>query len=138
MFKLLTVLVVGSMVFSVQAASAADSPKMAKGLLVDAADKTLYTIDDDRNGRSACNSGCAVAWPPALAIGETPWSSDFSILVREDGAEQWVFRGKPLYRFAGDAKPGDVNGDELGGLWHAIRGAPWQAHQPVRVSPYGH
>ena len=111
---------------------------MAKGLLVDAAGRTLYTFDNDRDGKSACSGGCAVAWPPALATAETPWNSDFSIIVRGDGTDQWTFNGKPLYRFAGDAKPGDVNGDELGGVWHAIRGAPRQASQSARVSPYGH
>ncbi len=27
----------------------------------------------------------------------------------------------PLYFFAGDAKAGDVNGDNQGGVWHVIR-----------------
>jgi hypothetical protein len=27
----------------------------------------------------------------------------------------------PLYFFAGDAKAGDANGDQQGGVWHVIR-----------------
>jgi predicted lipoprotein with Yx(FWY)xxD motif len=138
MNKLVRIAAVASVAFSIQAALAADSPKLAKGLLVDAAGRTLYTLDNDRDGKSACSGGCAVAWPPALATGETPRNSDFSILVREDGADQWTFQGKPLYRFAGDAKPGDMNGDALGGVWHAVRGAPRQTNRSERVSPYGY
>ena len=137
MNTLLRIAALTSMAFSIQAALAADSPKLAKGLLVDPAGRTLYTFDNDRYGRSACSGGCAVAWPPALATGATAGNSDFSITAREDGADQWTFQGKPL-SFAGDAKAGDVNGDELGGVWHAIRGAPRQANQSDRVSPYGH
>jgi hypothetical protein len=73
-----------------------------------------------------------VAWPPATATAETPWSSDFSIVVREGGADQWVFKGRPLYRFAGDAKPGEVNGDNQGGVWHAIRSAPPRG-EPIKL-----
>src|SRR5215510_13473370 len=138
MFRLARALAVGAMAFSIQAARAADSPKLAKGLLVDAAGRTLYTFDNDRDGRSACTGGCAVVWPPALATAEAPWSGEFSIVARDDGTDQWALRGMSLYRFAGDAKPGDVNGDELGGAWHAVRGTPWQMRQSVRVSPYGH
>ena len=138
MNKLVRMAAVAAMACSIQAASAADAPKMAKGLLVDAAGRTLYTFDNDRAGKSACNGGCAVAWPPALATAETAWTSEFSIIARGDGTDQWTFNGMPLYRFAGDAKPGDVNGDELGGAWHAVRGAARRANQPERVSPYGH
>jgi len=138
MNRLVKMLAVSSMAFSIPAALAADPPKMAKGLLVDGAGRTLYTFEPDRDGRSTCNGACAVAWPPVLATAETQWRTDLSIVVRDDGTDQWAFKGMPLYRFAGDAKPGDVNGDELGGAWHAVRGTPWQMRQSVRVSPYGH
>ncbi len=138
MHKLVRMAAVAAVAFSIQAALGADSPKLAKGLLVDATGRTLYTFDNDSDSKSDCSGGCAVAWPPALATAETPWNSDFSIIVREDGSNQWALKGMPLYRFSGDAKPGDVNGDDLGGVWHAIRGAPRRANQSDRVSPYGH
>jgi predicted lipoprotein with Yx(FWY)xxD motif len=138
-YKLVKMLAVGSMALSIHTALAAESPRMANGILVDAAGRTLYTFDNDRNGKSACNGGCAVAWPPAQATAEAAWSTDFSIIAREDGTDQWVFKGRPLYRFAGDARPGDVNGDNQGGVWHAIRSAPpRQASQSGGAMPYGY
>ena len=137
--KLVKMLAVGAMALSIHTALAAESPKMANGILADAAGRTLYTFDKDRDGKSACNGGCAVAWPPATATVETPWGSDFSIVVREDGTDQWAFKGRPLYRFGGDAKPGEVNGDGQGGVWHAIRSAPpRQASQSGGAMPYGY
>ena len=46
----------------------------------------------------------------------------FLIVKRDDGTSQWAFKGMPLYFFAGDAKAGDVNGDNQGGVWHVLRG----------------
>jgi predicted lipoprotein with Yx(FWY)xxD motif len=137
-YKLVKMLAVGALAVSIQTVLAAEPPRMANGILVDAAGRTLYTFDNDREGNSVCNGGCAVAWPPALATAETPRSSDFSIIVREDGTDQWTFLGMPLYRFAGDAKPGDVNGDAQGGVWHAIRSAPPRASQSGPAMPYGY
>jgi len=34
---------------------------------------------------------------------------------------QWGWNGRPLYRFVGDALPGDTNGDGTGGVWRAVR-----------------
>lgn len=127
-----------AMAFSIQAALADDSPKMAKGILVDAAGRTLYTFDVDRDGKSSCNGRCTMYWPPALATGTTPSSRDLSIFVREDGTDQWAFQGMPLYRFSGDTQPGDVNGDDRGGAWHAIRSPLPRASRSVPTSPNGH
>ena len=137
-YTLVKLLAIGSMAFSIQAALAADSPKMAKGLLVDAAGRTLYKFDNDRGGKSTCNDRCTMYWPPALAPAQTPWSGDFSIVVREDGTNQWAFQGMPLYRFSGDTQPGEVNGDDRGGAWHAIRSPLPRASRSVPTSPYGH
>ena len=137
-YKLVKLLAVASMALSFQAALAADAPKMANGILVDAAGRTLYTFDNDSDGTSTCNDRCTMYWPPALATADTPRSSEFSIVVREDGTDQWAFKGKPLYRFYGDTAPGDVNGDDRGGAWHAIRSAPRQASQSGGAMPYGY
>ena len=137
-YKLVRMLAVTAMAFSIHTALAADAPKMAKGLLVDAAGRTLYTFDNDRDGKSTCNDRCTMYWPPALATAATPSSSDFSIIVREDGTEQWAFQGMPLYRFYGDSQPGDVYGDDRGGAWHAIRGPLPRAGRSFPASPYGH
>ena len=38
-----------------------------------------------------------------------PWHR----IVRADGSKQWAFKGKPLYRFSGDEKPGETAGETL-------------------------
>ena len=86
--------------------------------------KTLYTFDKDAAGKSNCNGGCAAAWPPFIVANPALVGGDFSIVKRDDGAAQWAYKGKPLYFFAGDAKAGDVNGDNQGGVWHVIRNEP--------------
>ena len=136
--KFVKLLAVASMAASIQTALADESPKFAKGILVDAAGRTLYTFDADREGKSSCNDRCTMYWPPALASATTPSSRDVSIIVREDGTDQWAFQGFPLYRFFGDTQPGEVNGDNRGGAWHAIRSPLPRASRSVPTSPYGH
>jgi predicted lipoprotein with Yx(FWY)xxD motif len=36
---------------------------------------------------------------------------------RPDGSVQATYDGFPLYYFAGDAAPGDANGESVGGVW---------------------
>ena len=102
-------------------AAAEPLPKFAGGLLVDAQGMTLYTFDKDTRGRSNCNGGCAAAWPPAPAAEDAGASGDFTVIARDDGARQWAYKGSPVYRFAADARAGDVNGDNRNGVWHAVR-----------------
>jgi predicted lipoprotein with Yx(FWY)xxD motif len=94
----------------------------AKGkVLVDAKGMTLYTFDKDNAGKSACNGPCATNWPPLMAAGGTP-SGDWSMITRDDGSRQWAYKGKPLYTWNKDTKPGDTTGDGfLNGAWHVAR-----------------
>lgn len=34
---------------------------------------------------------------------------------------QATYKGHPLYTYAGDTAPGQVKGNGLGGVWHALR-----------------
>lgn len=104
------------------AALAEATPKFSGSLLVDAKGMTLYTFDKDAMGKSNCSGGCAAAWPPAAVAADIERASgDFTIVTRDDGTLQWAHRGRPLYRFAGDGKAGDVNGDNQGNVWHVVR-----------------
>ena len=97
------------------------------GVLSNRDGRTLYTFDKDSAGKSNCSGGCAAAWP-AFTVGNASLAGgDFSIVVRDDGTQQWALQGKPLYFFAGDARPSDINGDNQGGVWHALRSAPKKA-----------
>jgi predicted lipoprotein with Yx(FWY)xxD motif len=87
--------------------------------LVDAKGMTLYTFDKDSAGNSACNGSCAKNWPPLTAMGASA-SGDWTVLTRDDGTQQWAYKGKPLYTWSKDAKPGDATGDGfLNHQWHA-------------------
>ena len=41
-------------------------------------------------------------------------------MTRGDGGTQVTFAGWPLYRFASDAAPGDVNGQGASDKWYVI------------------
>jgi predicted lipoprotein with Yx(FWY)xxD motif len=41
------------------------------------------------------------------------------VFTRPDGNHQVTYNGWPLYHFAGDKQPGEVNGDGIGDLWAA-------------------
>ena len=81
---------------------------------------TLYTFDKDvgGSGKSACVGLCASNWPPYLAMqGETA-GGDYSVVIRDAGSRQWAFKGKPLYYWSKDRKPGDKTGDGINNVWH--------------------
>ena len=103
--------------FSVQA----NPTQTSNGVMASKEGKTLYTFDKDAAGKSNCNGSCATAWPPFAVANPALAGGDFSIVKRDDGVAQWAYKGKPLYFFAGDAKAGDANGDNQGGVWHVIR-----------------
>ena len=44
-------------------------------------------------------------------------------MTDKDGkpAKMWAYNGWPLYTFIKDAKPGDVTGDGVGGVWHVVK-----------------
>jgi predicted lipoprotein with Yx(FWY)xxD motif len=97
--------------------------KIASGVLTDPQGLTLYTFDRDtaNSGKSVCNGPCATNWPPLLAQPGTSPTGSYTIITRDDGTRQWAYRGKPLYRFAKDAKPGDRSGDNLNNVWHVAK-----------------
>jgi predicted lipoprotein with Yx(FWY)xxD motif len=80
---------------------------------------TLYVFDKDSGGKSACNGPCAGNWSPlTVAAGAMPMG-DYSMITRDDGSKQWAYKGRPLYTWKDDKKPGDITGDGfLNGAWH--------------------
>lgn len=80
---------------------------------------TLYVFDRDSAGKSACNGTCAGNWPPLTAGASAMAMGDYSIITRDDGSKQWAYKGRPLYTWKKDQKPGDITGDGfLNGVWH--------------------
>ena len=95
--------------------------KAADGTLTNATGMTLYVFDKDAGGKSACNGPCAANWPPLMVVGDAAGSGDWTIVVREDGGKQWAYKGKPLYQWSKDAKPGDKTGDNVNNVWHVAK-----------------
>jgi len=92
-------------------------------MLVGESGMTLYTFDRDTagSGKSACNGPCATNWPPLIVIGDAKPVAGYTIVVRDDGRKQWAYKGKPLYFWAKDAKPGDTTGDNFNNVWHIAK-----------------
>jgi len=63
-------------------------------------------------------------WPPLFAdSSDLPESLDpsvFSVAEHPSGEPQLAVGGWPLYHYAADAEPGDVNGQGVGGNWFAV------------------
>jgi predicted lipoprotein with Yx(FWY)xxD motif len=105
-------------------ASVASLPaKTADGVLTGPSGMTLYTFDRDAagSGKSVCNGPCATNWPPLMAGASDQPSGDYTIITRDDGSKQWAHKGKPLYFWAKDAKPGDKTGDGFNKVWSVAR-----------------
>jgi predicted lipoprotein with Yx(FWY)xxD motif len=102
---------------------AAPPAKTVDGVLANAAGMTLYTFDKDAagSGKSACNGPCATNWPPLMAAADAKPEGDYTIVTRDDGGRQWAFKGKPLYLWVKDAKPGDKTGEGFNNVWRAAK-----------------
>lgn len=93
-------------------------------ILVDGDGLTLYMFDADEqgSGTSACYDDCEDAWPPLSgeAAGGDGVTAELSTFEREDGTTQVAADGWPLYYFASDASPGDVNGQGVNDVWWLV------------------
>ncbi|MEV6655131.1 SCO0930 family lipoprotein [Streptomyces sp. NPDC051219] len=101
-----------------------DSKKLGK-VLTDSAGFTLYRFDKDTANppKSNCEGDCAKTWP-VVAAGDAKAApgTDATLLgevTRADGSKQLTVDGWPMYRYAKDTKPGDANGQGVGGTWFA-------------------
>jgi predicted lipoprotein with Yx(FWY)xxD motif len=115
------VLSLGATMALAQTAEPAKVGDTSKGkVLVDVKGMTLYTLDRDTTpNKSSCNGQCATNWPPLAVAAEAKDAGVWTVVTRDDGSKQWAYKGKPLYFWKDDKKPGDVEGDGRGnGVWH--------------------
>lgn len=93
------------------------------GILTGSNGMTLYVFDKDPadGSKSVCNGPCASNWPPLFANEMDRANGHFSVLTRDDGKKQWAYRGKPLYYWVKDQKPGDRSGDGVNNVWHVAK-----------------
>ncbi|MFF8275823.1 SCO0930 family lipoprotein [Streptomyces lateritius] len=103
---------------------AADTKTLGK-VVTDSKGFTLYRFDKDSADppRATCEGTCADAWPVVSPSGAKPPAGvDPALLgevTRADGSKQLTLDGWPMYRYAKDTKPGDINGQGVGGTWFA-------------------
>ena len=109
-------------------------------ILTDAEGITLYLFTNDEMGVSNCYEDCAAAWPPlmadamdALPAAVEGVSSGLSTVERTDGTFQVAYNDIPLYYFAGDAAPGDVNGQGIGEVWFVVNVDALQAAEHAEL-----
>ena len=97
--------------------------KMADGAYVGPNGMTLYTFDRDAagSGKSVCNGPCATNWPPLAAGADAKPTGDWSVVTRDDGTRQWALKGKPVYYWIKDTKPGDRTGDGFNNVWRVAK-----------------
>jgi predicted lipoprotein with Yx(FWY)xxD motif len=97
-------------------------------IVVNGTGYTMYRFDPDGTNppKSNCNGACAVKWPPVevthgsrIFVNGVP-TSEIGFVKRDDGSLQVTVHGHAIYRFSGDKKPGDTNGEGVGGTWFAI------------------
>lgn len=117
-------------------AHTAGAPAAANDVVTDRSGMTLYTFDLDQSasGRNACDAVCAAIWVPASA--DDVAGLDFASIMRSDGLRQATYKGRPVYQFVGDQRPGDRFGDGVENVWHAIPlGKQASERTPVRSAP---
>jgi predicted lipoprotein with Yx(FWY)xxD motif len=97
---------------------------MVKGqsstILTNGQGRTLYYRTTDTASASTCTGGCASTWPPLLTSGAPVAASSLSgtlSSLSDANGTQATYNGHLLYTYSGDSKPGDTNGEGIGGVW---------------------
>lgn len=107
----------------------AQNEELGKTVLTNNRGLTLYSLSVEKNGRFICDdSACLSLWHPLLVpAGRKPTGPVPLGTVRRPngGGIQVTYRGRPLYRFVEDMKPGEANGEGFKdvGTWHAASGS---------------
>ncbi len=98
-------------------------------ILVDKKGRTVYVFMADKKGVSNCTGQCLVFWPAVVAPKKLPKSlpgitGKLGVITRTDnGVRQLTVNGLPVYLFAGDKAPGQINGQGSNGggaLWWVV------------------
>ena len=43
---------------------------------------------------------------------------DWSVITRKGGSKQWAYKGRPLYTYEKDKRPGETKDDGAEKTWH--------------------
>ncbi|MER5946386.1 SCO0930 family lipoprotein [Streptomyces sp. NPDC001904] len=104
--------------------STRNDPKLGE-IVVDKNGMTVYRFLKDSAWpiKSNCVGACATKWPAVEPVGKNDTKNiplkGFMSFTRPDGSKQQTLNCWPVYTFSGDKKPGDTNGQGVGGTWYA-------------------
>lgn len=94
-------------------------------IMTDSIGMTLYIFSADATGASACTGGCLTTWPvfykANLNLPSGLLASDFGTITRADGQKQTTYKNWPIYYYSKDTVAGNVNGDQVGGIWYVSK-----------------
>ncbi|MFD9260566.1 SCO0930 family lipoprotein [Streptomyces sp. NPDC059538] len=105
--------------------SVAKDPKLGDHI-VDGKGMTVYRFKPDTQWpmTSKCVGDCLAKWPVVAPLEKAKdkgiVEKNYTVLNRPDGQKQQSVDCWPVYTFTGDKKPGDVNGQGVGGTWYAV------------------
>jgi predicted lipoprotein with Yx(FWY)xxD motif len=128
-------------------AKEAQNATLGKTVLTNMAGRTLYSLSVEKNGKFICTGSCLSVWHPlTVPAGVKPMGPvKLGTVERPEGGTQVTYKGRPLYRFGGDTKAGEANGEGIKdvGTWHAAATAraaaePMPQPQPTPENPYGY
>lgn len=86
----------------------ASSARRMWTFLGNAQGETLFISDRDQAGVSHCTGACETEFPPLIALPDSQAFGDWSLLKRKNGSLQWMYKGKPLYRFAQETRFNEI------------------------------
>jgi predicted lipoprotein with Yx(FWY)xxD motif len=92
-------------------------------VLVDGKGMTLYVLSADSKNKSTCDAQCLSFWPPVAPTGAGKLAVAAGQTKTTAGSAIATVAGQPVYTFAQDQNPGDVNGEGVnlyGGIWYAL------------------
>lgn len=96
---------------------------------------TLYVARRDTEPDiSTCFDACASAWPPLRASADAEPFGEWSLVRRGDGAPQWAYKGRPLYRYRWEEEKNWAIGQ--GNLWQFATVDPFPDRSRRRRSSY--
>jgi|SRR5471032_1018631 len=106
-------------------------------ILVDSKGITLYDFVQDKGTTSTCYGACAALWPPLITKGKPiagrgVRASLLGTTRRKDGKLEVTYKGRPLYYFVTDRKPGQTTGqgvDQFGAPWWVLSAAGKEIHR---------
>ena len=102
-----------------QVAKEVQSQALGKTVLASLKGRTLYSLSVEKHGKFICTGTCTATWHPLLVPAATKPKGPVALgtVKRPEGKTQVTYKGRPLYTFAGDSKPGDVNGEGSEGFF---------------------